>query len=57
MICEVCEKRKRELFSFDKKVLFCRKCAKEGIKEGATNLNYLWKYHKKQFIKFEIKDL
>ena len=59
MICEVCEKRKlkRNLFSFDGIILFCKKCAIIGIKEGETPLNYLYKYKNGKFIKIKIENL
>ena len=56
-ICEVCEKKTKELFSFDGIVSFCRKCAKEGVKDGETPHTYLYKYENKKFVKFEIKNL
>lgn len=55
--CAICEKKRKELFSFDENILFCRECAKQGVKEGETPYTFLYKYEKKGFVKFEIKNL
>lgn len=53
----MCEKETKEFFTFDGIIYFCKKCIKEGIKQGETSFTYVWKMENNKLVKVEIINL